>query len=166
MMRREPLSDDYAGLISRIVAFGVDLVIICLTVLVVGALALALEGFFPGRIFAGVRTAITIGTAAFSAVFAIGYLVVCWALFGQTPGMMLLGLRIVRTSGRKMTFGHALLRYIGCLLSALPLFLGFLWILVDARRQGWHDKLSGTCVIYLPNRSARETIGHVVPLTS
>jgi uncharacterized RDD family membrane protein YckC len=27
-------------------------------------------------------------------------------------------------------------------------FLGFLWILIDNRRQGWHDKMAGTCVIY------------------
>jgi uncharacterized RDD family membrane protein YckC len=27
-------------------------------------------------------------------------------------------------------------------------FLGFLWIFVDRRRQGWHDKIANTYVIY------------------
>lgn len=166
-MQHDTSSDEYAGLISRAVAFGIDLVAICLTVMVVGALALAVEGFFPGRIFAGLRAAITMGTAVFSGVFGIGYLLVCWSVLGQTPGMMLMGLRIVRTNGRKMTFGHALLRYVGCLLSVVPLFLGFLWILVDPRRQGWHDKLGGTCVIYVPHRAAgHNAISAVAPMTS
>ena len=32
-------------------------------------------------------------------------------------------------------------------LSSLPLFLGFLWIVFDSRKQGWHDKLAGTVVV-------------------
>jgi hypothetical protein len=28
------------------------------------------------------------------------------------------------------------------------LFLGYLWILFDNRRQGFHDKLAGTYVVY------------------
>ncbi|MBX3651771.1 MAG: RDD family protein [Burkholderiales bacterium] len=31
--------------------------------------------------------------------------------------------------------------------SALPLFLGFIWVGIDKRKQGWHDKLAGTVVI-------------------
>jgi uncharacterized RDD family membrane protein YckC len=37
---------------------------------------------------------------------------------------------------------------IGLVLAALPLYLGFLWSLVDNRRQGLHDKVAGTCVVY------------------
>jgi len=32
--------------------------------------------------------------------------------------------------------------------TAVPLFLGFVWIAIDRRRQGWHDKIAGTLVIY------------------
>lgn len=39
-------------------------------------------------------------------------------------------------------------RYLASGLSALPLGLGFLWIVWDKRKQGWHDKLAGTVVIY------------------
>jgi uncharacterized RDD family membrane protein YckC len=59
-----------------------------------------------------------------------------------------MGLRVVTINGKRLSLLRAILRLIGYLLSALPLYLGFLWTLVDDRRQGWHDKLAGTCVVY------------------
>ena len=40
-----------------------------------------------------------------------------------------------------------ILRLIGYIISAIPLSLGFLWIAIDGRRQGWHDKFARTYVI-------------------
>ena len=162
-MRRDPPVGQYAGAISRAVAFGIDVAIISLTVLVVAALTLTIEGFFPGRIFAGVRFAITVATEVIDSVFAIVYPIAFWAVLGETPGDMLLGLRIVRTDGRRMNLRCALLRYVGCLLAALPLFLGFLWILADDRRQGWHDKIASTYVLYTVHGSVRQSIAHRPP---
>jgi uncharacterized RDD family membrane protein YckC len=162
-MRRAPLGGQYAGAISRAVAFGIDLVIISLTLLVVTALALTVEGFFPGRILAGVRLAITVAAEVVGAVFTIAYPIVFWALLAETPGDMLMGLRIVRTDGKRMNLRCALLRYLGCLLAALPLFLGFLWILVDDRRQGWHDKIAGTYVLYVARGSPRRSVADRPP---
>jgi uncharacterized RDD family membrane protein YckC len=162
-MRRDPPVGQYAGAISRAVAFGIDVAIISVTVLVVAALALTIEGFFPGRIFAGVRLAITIVTEMIGSVFAIAYPIAFWAVLGETPGDMLMGLRIVRTDGKPMNLRRALLRYVGCLLAALPLFLGFLWILVDDRRQGWHDKIAGTYVLYTVHDTLRQSVAHHLP---
>lgn len=39
-------------------------------------------------------------------------------------------------------------RVLGYYISFLALFLGFLWVLVDDRRQGWHDKIADTIVVY------------------
>jgi uncharacterized RDD family membrane protein YckC len=39
----------------------------------------------------------------------------------------------------------------------IPLFLGFFWILIDDRRQGWHDKIAGTCVVYTWHARPDET---------
>jgi uncharacterized RDD family membrane protein YckC len=58
-----------------------------------------------------------------------------------------MGLLVVKTSGSRLGLGGALVRWLGYWLSAI-LFLGFLWILVDGRRQGWHDKLARTLVVY------------------
>lgn len=72
----------------------------------------------------------------------------CWMMLGGTPGKLLMGCELVDgRSGHRVSLGQALLRYLGYLLSALPLGLGFLWILWDRRKQGFHDKLAGTLVI-------------------
>jgi len=80
----------------------------------------------------------------------IGALVVLtfWAQRQATPGKLVLGLRIVDAdTGGVPTIGRFALRYVGYLVSALPLGLGYLWALWDKRRQGWHDKMAGTLVI-------------------
>ncbi len=66
---------------------------------------------------------------------------------GQTPGKMLLGLRVVQATGEPMTFGLAFLRWAGYLVSKLAVYLGFIWIAFDRRKQGWHDKIAGTVVV-------------------
>jgi uncharacterized RDD family membrane protein YckC len=91
---------------------------------------------------------VRIAIAIVGFVAIIAYPIAFWVLAGQTPGKALMGLRVVRLDHKPMTIGCALARYGGYWLAALPLFLGFLWILFDWRRQGWHDKLAGTCVIY------------------
>jgi uncharacterized RDD family membrane protein YckC len=58
-----------------------------------------------------------------------------------------MGLRIVRTNGERVRAGNAVRREVGYVISGL-LFLGYLWILFDNRRQGFHDKLAGTIVVY------------------
>ena len=71
-----------------------------------------------------------------------------WLILGRSPGMALLGLRIVREEdGGRPGPGRVAVRYTGFLLSAAPLFLGFAWALLDPRRQAWHDKLAGTLVL-------------------
>lgn len=71
-----------------------------------------------------------------------------WQRFLGTPGKMALKLRIVdaRTGG-KPTIGQSVGRYFSYILSVIPLMLGFIWIGVDRRKQGWHDKLANTVVI-------------------
>ena len=82
-----------------------------------------------------------------SPVIASLYNVVFWWLRGQTPGKWLLGLRVVALGGGKVGPGRAVIRFVGYLLSALPFYLGFLWILGPERR-GFHDRLAGTEVVY------------------
>jgi len=72
----------------------------------------------------------------------------CWVYLQGTPGKLLMGCRIVDAkTGMAPSVGKAIVRYIGYFISALPLGLGFLWILWDPRRQGFHDKLGGTEVL-------------------
>lgn len=81
-------------------------------------------------------------------IYVVGYFVFFWAMVGQTPGKALLGIRVIPIHGKKLGVRRALLRYIGYWVSTAGLLMGFVWILFDERRQGWHDKLSSTYVVY------------------
>ena len=57
-----------------------------------------------------------------------------------------LGLRVVNAHGQYPTWGQASGRFFAQILSALPLCLGYFWVLGEQRRT-WHDLLAGTYVI-------------------
>jgi uncharacterized RDD family membrane protein YckC len=83
-----------------------------------------------------------------SYVFPAIAVVVFWITRQATPGKMLLGMRIVDAkTGGPLSTGQAIGRYLGYYLSIFGLFLGFIWVAFDARKQGWHDKLAGTVVV-------------------
>jgi uncharacterized RDD family membrane protein YckC len=152
-MQKVVASDRHAGIVSRAIAFLMDTIAISVTVLVVATLLQSVESFFMlfkvPALVAPLHAVLVGATIAFSFLFPVAYPIGFWALVGQTPGKALLGLRIVRMDGRRMTLSAALLRYLGYWVSAIPLFLGFAWILFDADRRGWHDRIAGTYVAYV-----------------
>lgn len=81
-------------------------------------------------------------------VFPAIAVVVFWIYKSATPGKMLFGIYIVDAkTGGKPTTGQLIGRYAAYYVSMLGIFLGFLWVAFDARKQGWHDKLAGTVVV-------------------
>ncbi len=79
---------------------------------------------------------------------SVAYFIIFWSTAsGQTPGKMALGIKIISTAGQPPTFGQAILRYIGYMISGFIMNLGFLWIAIDDQRQGWHDKVAKTYVV-------------------
>lgn len=80
-------------------------------------------------------------------LFVLNFVVLA-GIGGQTAGMRILGIYIVRVDGRPFTMKQAALRHlVGYPLSSVLVFLGFLWMLWDPRQQGWHDKLARTIVV-------------------
>jgi len=74
--------------------------------------------------------------------------IILWVYKSATPGKMLTGLIIVDAkTGEKPSTGQFIVRYLGYYVSIIPLSLGFIWVGIDKRKQGWHDKLAGTVVI-------------------
>jgi len=67
---------------------------------------------------------------------------------GQTIGKRALGIRVLdlRTGG-SIGFSRAVLRYFARILSGIPLFLGYFWMLWDPEKQTWHDKIAGSVVV-------------------
>jgi uncharacterized RDD family membrane protein YckC len=66
---------------------------------------------------------------------------------GQTPGKMLLNIRVIKKDGSPIEAGDALVRFVGYLINSPIFLLGWLWSLWDPNSQGWHDKLASTYVI-------------------
>jgi len=103
--------------------------------------ALPGEGMMTFLIFLTLLT--YLGLISYSAL-----VMAMWA-YGLTPGKKLLGMQVVRVdNGAPVGFWRMALRQIiGQWLSAIICYLGFLWALFDANRQGWHDKIAKTLVV-------------------
>lgn len=76
------------------------------------------------------------------------YFILFYSSTGQTIGMYIMGIRVVRLDGKHMSLVGSIVRWFGLFVAMLPFGLGFLWVVIDDRRQGWHDKLAHTCVLY------------------
>jgi len=90
---------------------------------------------------------LAIGLGALSYVVSIAYFVVFWALKGQTPGKMALGLHVVTATGEPLDWGKAIIRYVGYIVSGIILGSGFLMIAFDDSKRGFHDRIAGTLVV-------------------
>ena len=67
---------------------------------------------------------------------------------GGTPGKYILGLRIVNESGKFIGIRKSILRYISGMVSGIIFGIGFLLIVFSGKKQGLHDKISKTFVVY------------------
>jgi uncharacterized RDD family membrane protein YckC len=85
-------------------------------------------------------------------IFSVVYYIASWAKTGQTIGKMTIGVKVVGADGNPPSWGAAILRYIGYIVNMVVFALGFLWIVFDRKRQGWHDKLAGTYVVYVEDQ--------------
>lgn len=80
--------------------------------------------------------------------------VIFWLTREATPGKMVIDARVVDArTGARLRLGQSLRRYLGYYVSTLPLGLGLIWVGIDPRKQGWHDKLAGTVVVRQPRRT-------------
>jgi len=71
-----------------------------------------------------------------------------WIYRQATPGKMAIGAKIVDAkTGGKASTGQLIGRYLAYYVSILPLMLGIIWVGIDAKKQGFHDKLAGTLVV-------------------
>jgi uncharacterized RDD family membrane protein YckC len=74
-----------------------------------------------------------------------------WTHGGQTLGMRAWRLKLIDEGGEPVTWRLSLIRVAGAYLSTLALGLGYLWILFDAGKLAWHDRLSSTRLVVLAN---------------
>jgi uncharacterized RDD family membrane protein YckC len=165
-----PSEPKYVGFWKRFLAFLIDSLVVSLILSPV-MLALYGGGYFDRlsaelaalRVSSGDPNAdaarvLEILSRPDSAVTALGDIrvqigiivatILFWRFRGATPGKMLVKAKIVRASdlGSPST-GRLIGRFFAYFISIIPVFLGFLWIAFDKRKQGWHDKIAGTVVV-------------------
>jgi uncharacterized RDD family membrane protein YckC len=83
-------------------------------------------------------------------VFFVGF----WVRSGRTLGMQSWRLQLETTEGGDVGLATASIRFFAAIVSWLPAGLGFLWSLWDKDRLTWHDRLSGTHIVYYPKEDA------------
>jgi len=134
----------YAGPVSRLLAYAADTFLIgVLYTAGVALLRFAVDAATPwtlnveGVVFA-------VGAFAWAAL----YFGASWVGFARSPGMSLLGLRIVRGDGSDLDQRHALIRLIAFPLGFLTLGAGFLGIVLRPTRQALYDRIADTAVVY------------------
>ena len=142
----------YVGLISRVVATGIDFVVVNVIAALVGAMVNLLASLLGHG--SGLSTAEAVIGAVAWWMWIVVYFVTFWALTGQTPGDRLLGIRVERPDGSGLGFLQSVRRFAGSVLALLPLGAGFLLILFDDRRRGLQDRIGGTVVRWVPEEVA------------
>lgn len=78
--------------------------------------------------------------------FFVGF----WTRSGRTLGMQSWGLQLETMGGGRPTLATASVRFLAALLSWAPAGFGFLWQLWDKDKLTWHDRISGTRIVYYP----------------
>lgn len=140
-----------ASFFSRFIAWLVDM------------FAMAVIAILLGVLLAGLLS-ITSGSDSFLLSAAAGTLVVIvwfaililqflyfgyyWNKSGQSIGMKLTGIKVVRQDGNLMSYVRAALRgTIGYWVSGLFFSLGYIWAAFDSEKEAWHDKIFDTWVV-------------------
>ncbi|MBE0503651.1 MAG: RDD family protein [Desulfuromonadales bacterium] len=135
---------EYAGFWIRIWASIIDSILL---MLITFPLLISIYGW---AYFDSDQTGFIAGSADFLISWILPAIAVItfWIYRQATPGKLAISAKIVdAASGNAPSTGQLVGRYLSYFVSALPLGLGILWVAFDRRKQGWHDKLSGTVVI-------------------
>jgi uncharacterized RDD family membrane protein YckC len=141
----------YAGLVTRAVSFVIDATLVNLVALMVSVGTALVLSLLPLA-----RSLHAAGLAVAGAVYILwsgAYFVAFWSTTGQTPGDRVMQIRVTRLDGGTLKPVRAVLRCIGVVLAALPLFLGFVPILLTSRRRGFQDVMGRSVVIEAPSLS-------------
>ncbi|GAA3351776.1 RDD family protein [Amorphoplanes nipponensis] len=136
---------EYAGPVSRAVAYLMDAFLVAALGTAAAAAAAVITAVMGARLHDATRVVVA-GLLMLLPALLATYCAVFWALAGRTPGMAVLGLRVVATGRRRLSWPAALVRAL--VLAYFP--IGAVWALVDRRHQAVHDKVARTAVVRVP----------------
>jgi uncharacterized RDD family membrane protein YckC len=142
---RRSTPTERGGLITRGLAFALDLLLVDVAFAGVAAIVALIASAFTGGEGGISYAALAVGSVTWFAVVGF-YLVAFWSLAGQTLGMRFLGVRVGGEG--PLPLRQSLRRLVGLGLAVIPLGVGLLGILFDERRRAWQDRLAGVDVFY------------------
>ncbi|MGD6818285.1 RDD family protein [Metabacillus sp. 113a] len=129
-------STKYAGFWIRFGAYMIDVLILAI---IFGVPSFLLIGGDPV-----INTAIRVVIGSLLALYVIFMPTTKWQ---GTIGKKLLGLKIVNENGGRLTPGAAILRYVGQIISAIILYIGFIMAGFTDRKRALHDMLARSYVV-------------------
>lgn len=145
----------YGGFWRRFYAFMIDEILLTMigwVLFLIGGAALGLglsqSGMPPDdEMFMGLSLRYILLYQCLTAFLNLAYFTYFHGTIGQTLGKKIMGLKVMQETGESLRPGLAFLRWVGYLINAVCLNLGFIWVAFDGRKQGWHDKIAATVVI-------------------
>ncbi|MDB5872785.1 MAG: hypothetical protein JWQ07_2227 [Ramlibacter sp.] len=132
----------YVGFWARVLAALIDTVMLFIITLPIGYLVYGGFAASDGGVIRGPADVLI------NWLLPAAIVIWLWSKLQSTPGKMALSARIVDAdSGKAPTLAQFLIRYVGYFVSIIPLCLGLIWVGLDRRKQGWHDKMANTVVV-------------------
>ncbi|WP_313344503.1 RDD family protein [Stenotrophomonas sp.] len=141
----------YAGFWKRVAAYLVDYVLLTVTSAIVGGIIGAVLGVAMSS-GGSSGSAIEMAAQGVGMLLGIGIGVAYYAAFhsskgGATLGKMVVGIKVVRSDGERISVLRAIGRYFAAMLSGLILCIGYLMAAFTDRKQTLHDMICDTVVV-------------------
>jgi uncharacterized RDD family membrane protein YckC len=134
----------YAGFWIRVLAFIIDALVLGAAFAVVGSV-LRIDmsrsmNFSTGPQMPGYWLAAAIGFVYFTVMES--------SATQATLGKMALGIKVTDLGGNRISYLHAVGRHFARILSEITIGVGYLMVAFTERKQGLHDKVASTLVVY------------------
>jgi uncharacterized RDD family membrane protein YckC len=155
MAGRPYLGGGYAGIVSRVLAFSIDVFALIVALIITFVFIWGIVSIFNlDQLFQnllgtrGLGLLRMVGSGMVGTLVACAYWIFGWTFIGGTVGKMVMGLQVVGPGGSRLGFWRSVRRVIGYFVSAFSLGLGFFWVIVNKEHHDWADKLAGSSVVY------------------
>ena len=161
---------------KRIGAFFIDKIVPFVVLILVSIAAVGLSDLFYGRGYmrygygygynydfgySQQSPAASVSILVVGITIAVAYLVVQMVFYAksQTIGKAILGMKVISSiDGEPVGFWKMLLReWFAKKASGVICGLGYLWVLIDDKNRGWHDKIVDTYVIDIKDSDSLKT---------
>lgn len=145
-----PNKFEYVGFWPRVGASLLD------TIILLAIIVPLMYLFYGDRYFYSTDSFLGSADVLINYIFPLIAILLFWTYKSATPGKMAIKAVIVDAdTGKQPTMKQYIIRYVGYFVSMLPFFVGIMWVGLDSKKQGWHDKMANTVVIRQQNHSVK-----------